>query len=57
MRAFSVDHATPHHRRLVAVEDRAPGPHQALVTVRAMVLNRGELGSGASQAWDGTGVG
>jgi len=61
MRAL-VSSATPPHVELADVADPQPLPHQALVSVRAISLNRGEtrrlatLEPGAVTGWDLAGV-
>lgn len=62
MLAWTVDHASPSHLSLREVPDPAPGPHDAVIEVRAFAPNHGDLESlpdvpdGAIPGWDAAGV-
>lgn len=62
MRALVVDHTAPGHVRLAEVADPTPTPHQALVEVRAISINHGEvrrlpnIDDGVVLGWDAAGV-
>lgn len=62
MRALLVDHEAPGHLRIGEVPDPAPEPHQALVEVRAISFNFGDLShvrdlpAGTVTGWDAAGV-
>jgi NADPH:quinone reductase-like Zn-dependent oxidoreductase len=62
IRAVSVDQNAPAHLALASVDAPTPGPTEALVRVRAISLNRGEVRgaqnarAGARPGWDIAGV-
>lgn len=63
MRALVIDHAAPGHLTLADVPDPEPAPHEALVRVRAISLNAGEVhfvvplgANGTVPGWDAAGV-
>lgn len=62
MLAWTVDHASPSHLSLREVPDPTPGPHDAVIQVRAFAPNHGDLESlpglpdGAIPGWDAAGV-
>lgn len=62
MQALLVDHAAPAGLRLGAAPDPQPGPNEALVEIRAISLNHGELRgvagrkAGEVPGWDAAGV-
>lgn len=62
MQAVCVDHSAPGHLALADVPDPRPDAHQAVVRVRAVSLNRGELRraeanpAGSRIGWDVAGV-
>ncbi|MCP2165381.1 zinc-binding dehydrogenase [Goodfellowiella coeruleoviolacea] len=57
MRALVVDHAAPGNLVLGEAADPTPAPNQALVRVRAISLNYGEVKFGLENAPDGTVLG
>lgn len=62
MLAWTVDHSSPGHLSLREVPDPAPGPHDAVIQVRAFAPNHGDLESlpnlpdGMIPGWDAAGV-
>ncbi|MCP2265492.1 zinc-binding dehydrogenase [Promicromonospora thailandica] len=62
MLAWTVDHSSPAHLALREVPDPEPGPHDAVVEVRAFAPNHGDLEmlpalpDGTVPGWDAAGV-
>lgn len=62
MLAWTVDHASPSRLALREVPEPSPGPHEAVVEVRAFAPNRGDLEGlaglpdGLVPGWDAAGV-
>lgn len=62
MLAWTVDHSSPSHLSLREVPDPAPGPHDAVIEVRAFAPNHGDLEGlpslpdGVVPGWDAAGV-
>lgn len=62
MLAWTVDHSSPSHLDLREVPDPVPGPHHAVIQVRAFAPNHGDLEAlpglpdGAIPGWDAAGV-
>ncbi|MFD6443939.1 zinc-binding dehydrogenase [Promicromonospora sp. NPDC060204] len=62
MLAWTVDHSSPSHLGLREVPDPAPGPHDAVIQVRAFAPNHGDLEvlpslpDGMIPGWDAAGV-
>jgi NADPH:quinone reductase-like Zn-dependent oxidoreductase len=62
MLAWTVDHTSPSHLSLREMPDPAPGPHDAVIQVRAFAPNHGDLEGlpslpdGTIPGWDAAGV-
>jgi NADPH:quinone reductase-like Zn-dependent oxidoreductase len=62
MLAWTVDHSSASHLSLCEVPDPAPGPHDAVIQVRAFAPNHGDLETlpalpdGTIPGWDAAGV-
>ncbi|MFG3119613.1 zinc-binding dehydrogenase [Streptomyces sp. NPDC048197] len=58
MRALVIDHSAATHLSMTETSDPIPAPHEALVKVAAVSLNRGEVkGATSSETPDGTVIG